>query len=52
MAPIHWRLSFHVIEWFRKNGELRGYDGGLWRKQFLLDHEGELSALGTVPGSR
>jgi AraC family transcriptional regulator of adaptative response/methylated-DNA-[protein]-cysteine methyltransferase len=23
----------------RQNGELSGYGGGLWRKQFLLDHE-------------
>lgn len=23
----------------QKNGKLRGYGGGLWRKQFLLDHE-------------
>ena len=22
-----------------KNGKLRGYGGGLWRKQYLLDHE-------------
>jgi len=24
----------------QKNGQLRGYGGGLWRKQFLLELEG------------
>jgi AraC family transcriptional regulator of adaptative response/methylated-DNA-[protein]-cysteine methyltransferase len=28
----------------QKNGELRGYGGGLWRKKFLLDHEREVAA--------
>jgi methylated-DNA-[protein]-cysteine S-methyltransferase len=26
-----------------KNGKLTGYGGGLWRKQWLLEHEGTVS---------
>ncbi|MCH7591774.1 MAG: MGMT family protein [Planctomycetes bacterium] len=29
----------------RSDGKLCGYGGGLWRKQFLLDHEREVSAM-------
>jgi O6-methylguanine-DNA--protein-cysteine methyltransferase len=32
----------------QKNGQLRGYGGGLWRKQFLLDLE--LKAAGLTLG--
>ncbi len=28
----------------QKNGALRGYGGGLWRKKFLLDHERDVRA--------
>jgi AraC family transcriptional regulator, regulatory protein of adaptative response / methylated-DNA-[protein]-cysteine methyltransferase len=30
----------------QKNGQLRGYGGGLWRKRFLLDLEGGVQQLG------
>ena len=29
----------------QKNGQLRGYGGGLWRKQFLLDLEHRNAAM-------
>jgi len=36
----------------QKNGELRGYGGGLWRKQFLLDHERKTKAAGAGAANR
>jgi AraC family transcriptional regulator of adaptative response/methylated-DNA-[protein]-cysteine methyltransferase len=32
----------------RNNGELGGYGGGLWRKQFLLEHERRVLAMQTT----
>ena len=29
-----------------KNGDLVGYAGGLWRKQYLLEHEAKLTGTG------
>lgn len=34
----------------QKNGQLRGYGGGLWRKQYLLDLERGEGALDLSPG--
>jgi AraC family transcriptional regulator of adaptative response/methylated-DNA-[protein]-cysteine methyltransferase len=33
----------------RKNGELRGYGGGLWRKKWLLEHERMLAGPAAHP---
>ncbi|WP_432728002.1 methylated-DNA--[protein]-cysteine S-methyltransferase [Variovorax sp. W6] len=35
-----------------KNGELKGYAGGVFRKQRLLQHEGALPAVDAKPGRR
>ena len=34
----------------QKNGQLRGYAGGLWRKRWLLDHETQLAGRAPLPG--
>jgi methylated-DNA-[protein]-cysteine S-methyltransferase len=33
------------------NGRLTGYGGGLWRKQWLLDHENKICRPALKPGS-
>jgi AraC family transcriptional regulator of adaptative response/methylated-DNA-[protein]-cysteine methyltransferase len=35
----------------QSDGQLRGYGGGLWRKQFLLDHEAAISGRSPWRGS-
>jgi len=40
--PISILVPCHRV--VQKNGQLRGYGGGLWRKRWLLDHEAGLAA--------
>lgn len=39
--PIAIIIPCHRV--ISENGKLTGYSGGLWRKQWLLEHEGNLS---------
>ncbi|MBJ3791094.1 MGMT family protein, partial [Bacillus sp. OA1] len=39
-APISIIVPCHRV--IRKSGKLVGYAGGLWRKEWLLKHEGIL----------
>ena len=42
--PISILIPCHRV--IGANGKLTGYGGGLWRKEFLLQHEGALNTLG------
>jgi methylated-DNA-[protein]-cysteine S-methyltransferase len=42
--PLHLLIPCHRV--IGKNGQLTGYAGGLWRKQWLLEHEAKISGRG------
>jgi len=49
IAPVSIVVPCHRV--IGKNGELKGYAGGVIRKQRLLEHEGALPAADAKPAS-
>ncbi len=47
--PISIVIPCHRV--IGSGSELRGYGGGLWRKQWLLDHESSVRRTGTPAGT-